>query len=157
MRNLVEATLYPGLGMLEYANLSVGRGTDTPFEQIGAPWIDGRALADAVSRLGLPGVRVYPVRFTPTSSTFSGQVCQGIFFVVTDREALRPVRLGAEIAAILVRLYGASIDFGRSHLLVGSSEAVAAIRAGQGAAAAAEAWPAAEERWRSIRAQYLLY
>jgi len=84
-------------------------------------------------------------------------VCQGIFFVVTDREALRPVRLGAEIAAILVRLYGASIDFGRSHLLVGSSEAVAAIRAGQGAAAAAEAWPAAEERWRSIRAQYLLY
>ena len=107
MRNLVEATLYPGIGMLEYANLSVGRGTDTPFEQIGAPWIDGRALADAVSRLELPGVRVYPVRFTPTSSTFSGQVCQGVFFVVTDREALRPVRLGAEIAAVLVRLYGA--------------------------------------------------
>ncbi len=137
MRNLVEATLYPGIGMLEYANLSVGRGTDTPFEQIGAPWIDGRALADAVSRLALPGVRVYPVRFTPTSSTFAGQACQGIFFVVTDREALRPVRLGAEIAAILVRLYGASIDFGRSSLLVGSSDAVAALRAGQSAAAVA--------------------
>jgi uncharacterized protein YbbC (DUF1343 family)/CubicO group peptidase (beta-lactamase class C family) len=157
MRNLVEATLYPGIGMLEYANLSVGRGTDTPFEQIGAPWIDGRALADAVSRLGLPGVRVYPVRFTPASSTFSGQACQGIFFVVTDREALRPVRLGAEIAAILVRLYGASIDLGRSSVLVGSSDAVAALRAGQSAAAVAEGWPAAEERWRSIRARYLLY
>jgi uncharacterized protein YbbC (DUF1343 family) len=157
MRNLVEATLYPGIGMLEYANLSVGRGTDTPFEQIGAPWIDGRALADAVNHLALPGVRVYPVRFTPASSTFAGQACQGIFLLVTDREALRPVRLGAEIAAILVRLYGPSVDFGRSNLLVGSSDAVAALRAGQSAATVAEGWPAAEERWRSLRARYLLY
>jgi uncharacterized protein YbbC (DUF1343 family) len=157
MRNLVEATLYPGIGMLEYANLSVGRGTDTPFEQIGAPFIEGRALADAVNRLALPGVRVYPVRFTPASSTYAGQTCQGIFFVVTDREALRPVRLGAEIAAVLVRLYGASIDFGKSSLLVGSGDAVAALRAGQSAAAVAEGWPAAEERWRSLRAKYLLY
>jgi uncharacterized protein YbbC (DUF1343 family)/CubicO group peptidase (beta-lactamase class C family) len=153
MRNLVEATLYPGIGMLEYANLSVGRGTDTPFEQIGAPWIDGRALADAVNHLALPGVRVYPVRFTPASSTFAGQACQGIFLLVTDREALRPVRLGAEIAAILVRLYGPSVDFGRSNLLVGSSDAVAALRAGQSAATVAEGWPAAEERWRSLRAR----
>jgi len=76
---------------------------------------------------------------------------------VTDREAIRPVRLGAEIAAILVRLYGASIDLGRSSLLLGSSDAVAALRAGQSAAAVAEAWPAAEERWRSLRAPYLLY
>jgi uncharacterized protein YbbC (DUF1343 family) len=157
MRNLVEATLYPGIGMLEYANLSVGRGTDTPFEQIGAPWIDGRVLADEVSRLALPGVRVYPVRFTPASSTFAGQSCQGIFFVVTDREALKPVRLGAEIAAVLVRLYGAAFDFGKSSLLVGSGDAVAALKAGQSAAAVAEGWPAAEERWRSLRAKYLLY
>jgi uncharacterized protein YbbC (DUF1343 family)/CubicO group peptidase (beta-lactamase class C family) len=157
IRNLVEATLYPGIGMLEYANLSVGRGTDMPFEQIGAPWIDGREVADAVNRLAFPGVRVYPVRFTPASSTFAGRACQGIFFVVTDREALRPVRLGVELAAILVRLYGGSIDFGKSSLLTGSADVVAALRAGQPASSVVESWPAAEERWRSLRARYLLY
>jgi uncharacterized protein YbbC (DUF1343 family)/CubicO group peptidase (beta-lactamase class C family) len=157
MRSLIASTLYPGIGMLEYANLSVGRGTDTPFEQIGAPWIDGRALADAVTRLSLPGVRVYPVRFTPTSNTFAGQSCQGVFFVVTDRDALRPVRLGLEIAAVLVRQHGSALDFGRSSLLFGSADAVAAIRAGQSAATVSQDWPKAEEHWRSLRARYLLY
>ena len=157
MRNLVEATLYPGIGLLEYANLSVGRGTDTPFEQIGAPWIDGRALADAINRLSLPGVRVYPVRFTPASGPFAGKACQGVFFVVTDREALRPVRLGVEIAALLVRMYGAALDFGRSALLLGSADSVAALRSGQGASIVSQGWAAAEEHWRSLRARYLLY
>jgi uncharacterized protein YbbC (DUF1343 family)/CubicO group peptidase (beta-lactamase class C family) len=157
LRSLIASTLYPGIGMLEYANLSVGRGTDTPFEQIGAPWIDGRALADAVNRLSLPGVRVYPVRFTPASNTFAGQSCQGIFFVVTDRDALRPVRLGLEIAAVLVRQHGSALDFGRSSLLFGSADAVAAIRAGRSAATVAQEWPKAEEHWRSLRARYLLY
>jgi len=98
MRNLVEATLYPGLGMLEYANLSVGRGTDTPFEQIGAPWIDGRALAAALNASGLDGVRFYPVTFTPAAGAkLGGQACQGVFLVVTDRERLRPVRERAHL------------------------------------------------------------
>ena len=157
MRNLVEATLYPGIGMLEYGNLSVGRGTDTPFEQIGAPWIDGRALASALNTRSIPGVRVYPVRFTPASSNYAGEVCQGIFFVVTDREALRPVRLGLEVAAALVRLYGNRYDLGKTPLLLGSSEQVVALRAGGDPAALAAKWASDEARWRLLRAKYLLY
>jgi uncharacterized protein YbbC (DUF1343 family) len=157
MRNLVEATLYPGIGMTEYANISVGRGTDTPFEQIGAPWIDGRRLAEALNARDIPGVRVYPVRFTPTASTFAGEACQGVFFVITDREALKPVRLGLEVAAALVRLFPAQIDFGKTSLLVGSEEAVRRLRAGDDPAAIATSWAKAEGQWRLMRAKYLLY
>ena len=95
MRNLMQATLYPGIGAIEYTNISVGRGTDTPFEQIGAPWIDGVQLAEALNARGIPGVRFYPVRFTPTSSKYAKEECQGVFMVVTDRAALRPVRARA--------------------------------------------------------------
>ena len=73
MRNLLQATLYPGLGAFEYSNISVGRGTDTPFEQIGAPWIDGVALAEALNNRLVPGVRFYPVRFTPTASKYAAR------------------------------------------------------------------------------------
>ena len=113
----------PGIGMLEYGNLSVGRGTDTPFEQIGAPWIDGRALASVLNARSIPGVRVYPVRFTPASSKYAGEVCQGVFFVVTDREAMRPVRLGLEVAAALVRLYGDRYDLGKTAVVAGIERA----------------------------------
>jgi uncharacterized protein YbbC (DUF1343 family) len=85
MRNLIEATLYPGIGAFEFANISVGRGTDTPFEQVGAPWIDGRRLAEVLNARAIPGIRVYPVRFTPVASKFAGEACSGVFFVVTDR------------------------------------------------------------------------
>ena len=101
MRNLNEATLYPGIGAIEATNLSVGRGTDTPFEQVGAPWIDGVQLADALNARAIPGVRFYPVRFTPASSKFANEECQGVFIIVTDRAALRPVRVGVEIASAL--------------------------------------------------------
>ena len=84
----MQATLYPGIGAIEYSNLSVGRGTDTPFEQVGAPWIDGVKLAELLNARKVPGVRFYPVRFTPTASKFSGEECQGVFMVVTDRAAL---------------------------------------------------------------------
>ncbi len=94
MRNLIQATVYPGIGAFETTNVSVGRGTDTPFEQLGAPWIDGPALADALNARRIPGVRFYPVRFTPTASKYAGQACKGVFMIVTDRAALRPVRLG---------------------------------------------------------------
>ena len=79
MRNLLQATLYPGIGAIEGTNLSVGRGTDTPFEQLGAPWIDGVQLADALNARRIPGVSFYPVRFTPTSSKYADEECQGVF------------------------------------------------------------------------------
>jgi uncharacterized protein YbbC (DUF1343 family)/CubicO group peptidase (beta-lactamase class C family) len=157
IRNLTEATLYPGIGMLEYANLSVGRGTDTPFEQIGAPWIDGRRLAEELNARDLPGVRVYPVSFTPASSTYAGEACHGVFFVVTDRDHLRPVRLGLEVASAIVRIHADRIDFGRSAVLLGSAADVAAIQAGAAPLAIARSWSAAEARWRLMRAKYLLY
>ncbi len=85
MRNLIQATVYPGIGAIETTNISVGRGTDAPFEQIGAPWIDGAALAEALNARRIPGVRFYPIRFTPSSSKYSGEECQGVFIIVSDR------------------------------------------------------------------------
>jgi uncharacterized protein YbbC (DUF1343 family) len=157
MRNLTEATLYPGIGAFEFANISVGRGTDTPFEQVGAPWIDGRRLAEALNARAIPGVRVYPVRFTPTASKFAGEACSGVFFVVTDREALKPVLLGVEIASALVKLFPSAIDFGKTSLLLGSVDTLNRVRAGEDPATIAATWAVAESQWRRLRAKYLLY
>ncbi|MCC7123220.1 MAG: DUF1343 domain-containing protein, partial [Acidobacteria bacterium] len=88
MRNLTQATVYPGVGGIEFSNISVGRGTDQPFEQLGAPWIDGPRLADTLNARRLPGVRFYPIAFTPTTSKYEGERCQGVFIVVTDRTSL---------------------------------------------------------------------
>ncbi len=157
MRNLNQATLYPGIGAIEGTNLSVGRGTDTPFEQVGAPWIDGVKLAEVLNARNLGGVRFYPVRFTPTGSKYAGEECQGVFMVVTDRVALHPVRLGLEIAAALNTLYGPKFDLEATERLLGSKENIARIRAGDDPAAIAASWSAGEGRWRLLRSQYLLY
>jgi uncharacterized protein YbbC (DUF1343 family)/CubicO group peptidase (beta-lactamase class C family) len=157
MRNLLQATLYPGIGAIEGTNLSVGRGTDTPFEQLGAPWIDGVQLAAALNARDIPGVGFYPVRFTPTSSKYAGEECQGVFMIVTDRLALRPVRLGVEIAAALHKLYGAQFDLEAAARLFGSTEGISRIRAGDDPQAIAASWAASEARWRRLRAKYLLY
>jgi uncharacterized protein YbbC (DUF1343 family) len=99
--------VYPGIGAIEGTNISVGRGTDTPFEQIGAPWIDGVALGAALNARAPAGIRFYPVTFTPAAGAkLGGRVCHGVFMIVTDRDRLRPVRVGLEIASALSRLYG---------------------------------------------------
>ncbi|MGB2717316.1 MAG: exo-beta-N-acetylmuramidase NamZ domain-containing protein [Vicinamibacterales bacterium] len=157
MRNLLQATVYPGIGAIEGTNISVGRGTDTPFEQIGAPWIDGVQLSEALNARGIPGVRFYPVRFTPTSSKYAKEECQGVFLVVTDRSALRPVRLGLEVAAILSKLYGTKYELESADRLFGSRDTLTRIRAGDDPAQIAASWGAAEARWRLLRAKYLLY
>jgi uncharacterized protein YbbC (DUF1343 family) len=157
MRNLLQATLYPGIGAIEGTNLSVGRGTDTPFEQIGAPWIDGVQLADALNARGIPGVRFYPVRFTPTASKYANEECQGVFMIVTDRLALRPVRVGVEVAAMLHKLYGSKFDLEAAERLFGSKDGLTRIRSGDDPAAIAASWGAGEARWRLLRAKYLLY
>ena len=157
MRNLVQATLYPGIGAIEGTNISVGRGTDTPFEQIGAPWIDGVRLAEALNARNLPGIRFYPVRFAPTSSKYANEECQGVFMVVTDRGALRPVRVGAEIAAALSRLYGAKYEIDAGARLFGSATNLAALKSGSDPSGIAASWGQAEARWRLLRAKYLIY
>jgi uncharacterized protein YbbC (DUF1343 family)/CubicO group peptidase (beta-lactamase class C family) len=157
MRNLNEATLYPGIGAIEGTNVSVGRGTDTPFEQLGAPWIDGTALAAALNARGLAGVRFYPVRFTPASSKYANEECGGVFVVVTDRAAIRPVRVGVEIAAQLQKTYGQTFELEATERLLGSKSLIGRIRAGDDPAAIAGAWAVDEARWRLLRAKYLLY
>ncbi|MGI9427068.1 MAG: exo-beta-N-acetylmuramidase NamZ domain-containing protein [Bythopirellula sp.] len=105
MRSLAQAVLYPGVGLLETTNVSVGRGTDTPFEILGAPWIDGRQLANVLNRKSLPGVRFVPIRFTPNASKHANEACGGVNIIVVDRHVFRPVRVGLTIACTLRKLY----------------------------------------------------
>ena len=105
LRSLTEAALYPGVGLVEGTNISVGRGTDTPFELLGAPWINGRELAAYLNARQIPGVRFVPVTFAPTSSNYSGQPCHGVNIVLTDREFLDAPELGMELASALLKLY----------------------------------------------------
>src|SRR5438309_8599156 len=92
MRSVTEATLYPGIGLLETTNVSVGRGTDTPFEVVGAPWIDGQKLAKYLNERNIAGVRFVPVRFKPIASAFEDQDCGGVNLIITNRDAFRSVR-----------------------------------------------------------------
>jgi len=105
MRRLSAAALYPGIGLLEFTNVSVGRGTDTPFEIFGAPYLDPRAFASALNTENLPGVRFVPLTFTPAASVFAGEVCDGVQIFITDRERLDAVQVGITIAVTLLRLY----------------------------------------------------
>ncbi|MGD8443977.1 MAG: DUF1343 domain-containing protein [Desulfobacterales bacterium] len=156
MRNLIQATLYPGIGAIEGTPISVGRGTGSPFEQIGAPWIDGVQLAGALNARGLVGVRFYPVSFIPQSSKFAGQKCQGVYILVTDRRSLHPVRLGLEIAVLLYRLYPNNYRLEEENLL-GSEMVLSQILAGEDPADIVKAWQADETEWQQLRQRYLLY
>ena len=157
IRTVTQAALYPGIGAIEGANLSVGRGTDTPFERLGAPWVDGAALARRLNARRLPGARFYPVTFSPRSSRYAGQPCGGVQIIVTDRDALEPVRVGLEIAAALHRLHGDRLEVDGTVHLLGSHAALERILAGEDPAAVAAGWAAGERAWRRRRAPYLLY
>ena len=157
MRSLTAATLYPGVGLLETTNLSVGRGTDTPFELVGAPWLDGRRLAAALSARRLPGVRFTPVRFTPVDSVFAHRSCGGVRFTVVDRDALRPVVLGIELASALHALYPLDWQMSRLGALLANAQTLARLEAGEPVERILEAWKPAAEEFSAIRARYLLY
>jgi uncharacterized protein YbbC (DUF1343 family) len=156
MRNMVAASLYTGIGAVEAANVSVGRGTDSPFEVLGAPWIDGPRLAAELNGRALPGVRFYPLDFTPTASKFASEVCHGVFMIVTDRERLHPVRVGFEVASALYRMFPGAFEVDRAGRLFGA-DAVRRIRSGEDPEAVATAWVRAESAWRLLRAKYLRY
>jgi uncharacterized protein YbbC (DUF1343 family) len=156
MRNMVAASLYTGIGAIEASNVSVGRGTDSPFEQLGAPWIDGPRLAAELNRRNLPGVRFYPISFTPASSKFASELCHGVFMIVTDRDRMRPVRVGLEVAAALYRSFPTTFELEKVGRLFGA-DTVRRIRGGEEPAAIATAWSRAESGWRLLRAKYLKY
>ena len=157
MRSLTQAMLYPGVGLLEYTNLSVGRGTDTPFERVGAPYIDARALALHLNGRGLAGVRFVPVRFRPAASVFKDEWCGGVNIVITDRAAFRPVRMGLELAAALRQLYPQDWKPQRLLTLLVNAQAHDALVRGAEPQAIEAAAQAGLEQFKARRAPILLY
>ena len=157
MRSLTEATLYPGVGLLETTNVSVGRGTDTPFEIVGAPWLDGRKLATYLNGRGLAGVRFVPVRFTPRASVFKEQECGGVNLVVTDRARFRPVRTGLEMAVALRRLYPNDWKVEDYKRLLVNDDTLERVRRADEPEAIERAWQPTLADFRRARARALLY
>jgi len=157
MRSLTEAFLYPGIGLLETTNVSVGRGTDTPFEVIGSPWIDGPALAAALAARRLPGVAFVPVTFTPDASTFKNERCAGVNIVITDRAAFEPVRTGLEIATALRRLHPDTWKVDGYGRLLANKAVLEAIRGGGDPGAVVELSTAGLRDFHARRTPHLLY
>jgi uncharacterized protein YbbC (DUF1343 family)/CubicO group peptidase (beta-lactamase class C family) len=157
MRSLTAALLYPGVGLLETTNVSVGRGTDRPFEQFGAPWIDGRALARALNDAGLRGVRFVPVRFTPASSTQAKKECGGVQVFIDDWSRFESLPVGFTIAAALRRLYPKDWQVKGYNRLLGNDEVFAALQKGEAAEKLLERGAAERRAFRKVRAKYLLY
>ena len=157
MRSLTEATLYTGIGLLETTNVSVGRGTDTPFELVGAPWMDGPGLAAYLNSRQIPGARFVPVRFTPKSSIFKDKECTGVNVIVTDRAKFHGLTLGIEMAVALRRLYPndwRADDYAR--LLV-NTDTLIRVKRGDPPRAIVKSWESKLSEFRQIRLRALLY
>ena len=157
MRNLDEAVLYPGVGMIEATNISVGRGTDTPFELVGAPWIHASEFAAALNARRLPGVRFMPIAFTPDASPYAHQRCEGVSLIVTNRELLDSPELGIELASALARMYPDNWESARMHSLAGSEALVDAIRGGEDPRRIEADWQQSLKTFEALRDSALLY
>jgi uncharacterized protein YbbC (DUF1343 family) len=157
MRSLNAAMLYPGIGMLEYSKISVGRGTDSPFEHVGADFIGGRELAAYLNQRQIPGIRVYATSFTPSDSVFKGVKVEGVRFVITNRELLDATRLGLEVAVGIQKLYPGKLDFGRNKKLIGSDDVIRRIEAAEDPRTIQESFQDALNAFTEMRARYLLY
>lgn len=157
MRSLTQALLYPGIGLLETTNLSVGRGTDTPFEVIGAPWLDGRRLAAELNARELPGVRFVPIRFTPKSSVHAKEPCGGINLIITCRTRFVPVYTGLVIAETLRRLFPNEWHVQAYNKLLVNKAAFDALQQGATAETLTHSWQQEIEAFRARRRPYLFY
>jgi uncharacterized protein YbbC (DUF1343 family)/CubicO group peptidase (beta-lactamase class C family) len=157
LRTVTQAALYPGVGLLETTNVSVGRGTDAPFEQFGAPWMDGPRVAATLSARGIAGVRFTPVRFTPSSSVFKGETCSGVRITVVDRNALNAVALGFHAATALRDLHPKEWKVDRFNRLLVNAAALERFTRGETAGEIAGAWAAGAMEFEKRRAAFLLY
>lgn len=157
LRSLNEATLYPGVALVERTNVSIGRGTDTPFEIVGAPWITPRVLSDFLNARLIPGVRLIPVTFTPTSDPYANQSCGGVNIIVTERNALDSPELGIELASALHTLYPNDWKIDRFTELLANRAIFAAISSGDDPRHIAQTWQADLERFMELRGKYLIY
>ncbi len=158
LHDVEEETLYPALGLIEGTNISVGRGTDTPFEEFGAPWIHGRALAMYLNRRDIPGVRFYPVEFTPDKPyPYAGQQCSAVRILVTARNELNSPELGVEIAAALHRFYPDQYQLQKMNFLLANQQVLAQITAGEDPEYISEGWRPTLEAFMEKRRAALIY
>jgi uncharacterized protein YbbC (DUF1343 family) len=157
LRNPTQALVYLAIGQIEAANLSVGRGTDQPFEIFGAPWVDGRKLAAALNGANLPGLRFTPITFTPKSSKHANKECQGVYITVTDRTDAEPVRAGPVIAWHLHRLFGKDFQVAAVNNLLKSAETMERIKSAKDPSEIAPHWEKGLEEFKKVRAKYLMY
>jgi uncharacterized protein YbbC (DUF1343 family)/CubicO group peptidase (beta-lactamase class C family) len=157
LRSVTEAALYPGVGLIEGTNVSVGRGTDTPFELLGAPWMKSRELATYFNARGIAGVRFVPVTFTPTTSNYAEQKCEGVNLVLTDRNALDAAELGVELAAALRKLYPADFKLERITELLVNQAAYDGLLAGEDPQRIAQDWQEELQKFELVRKKYLIY
>jgi uncharacterized protein YbbC (DUF1343 family) len=157
MRNPTQALLYTAVGTLEASNLSVGRGTDQPFEVLGAPWIDGRKLAAALNGSEMPGLRFVPIEFTPTSSKFANQLCKGVYITVTDRTIVEPAKASVIIAWNLRNLFGDAFEIAKVGRLMGNAQTLKAIEEAGDPREISSLWEGPLEEFRKTRQKYLIY
>lgn len=157
MRSLTQAFLYPGIGLLEMTNLSVGRGTDTPFEQIGAPWIEARSLARELNTLNIVGACFVPVEFTPNSSKFAEEKCGGVNIVITDRASFEPLKVGLAIAVTLKRLYPDQWETKNFNRLLANASVYSAVLEGRSLDEVMELIQIGLEDFLKRRKNFLLY
>ena len=157
MRSLTQAVLYPGVGLIEMTNVSVGRGTDTPFELVGAPWIDARHFASHLNHAGLASVRFVPVRFVPTSSKHANETCSGVNIIVTDRAQFHPLSTGIQLMCSLKELYPEQWETKNLNTLLGSKVTVDAIQSGLSEKAIEPLWAEELARFLNRRRKFLRY
>jgi uncharacterized protein YbbC (DUF1343 family) len=157
MRNLTAALLYPGVGLLETTNVSVGRGTDRPFEIFGAPWIEARKLADELAKMSLPGVRFVPTRFTPNSSTHAGRECGGVQIMIDDWERFESLPAGLAIACTLWKLFPNKWEIDQYQALLANRPTLEALRRGDPPQQIQRLWRRDLEKFKEARKAYLLY
>jgi uncharacterized protein YbbC (DUF1343 family)/CubicO group peptidase (beta-lactamase class C family) len=157
MRSLTQAALYPGVGLLETTHLSVGRGTGTPFELFGAPYVDGERLAQRMNAFGIRGVRFDPVVFTPEASRFEGKECQGVRITLVDREHCEVINIGIAGALVLNELYPEEFGLARFGGLLKHPPTLAAIRAALSLTEIRRLWQPQLSRFEQRRREFLLY
>ena len=158
LRSLRQAILYPGIGLLERTNLSVGRGTDTPFEWVGAPWLDARKAAAYLNARDIPGVRFIPVQFTPGQKyPFNGQLCHGVEFFITDRTVLDSPELGLEVAAAFYKLFPNTFQIDKVDSLLLNQSAIDALKAGEDPRSVTKSGQKDLEQFKRGRVAALLY
>ncbi len=157
LRSVYEASLYTGVAVIESTNISVGRGTNTPFELIGAPWLDAKVLSEYLNARLIPGVRFVPISFTPTTGPYVNQVCGGVNFIVTDRNVLDAPEMGVELASALQKLFPDHWKIDKLNAIVANQAVVDAIVNGDDPRAIAQSWQDDLQKFREMRTKFLLY